>query len=141
MGLINADAIRRTRAAAIEALDQRNSLSCWKVTRPSDGGTTATSGDWTPGTAEVWRGNAHFAEDTRPELARRADTALTVAGPTLCVTACNVPLLIGDTVEAVTVLDQSLMNRTWRIVGQPGSSYGVDRHYPLEEVTHGRVVR
>lgn len=134
-----AEALRRTRDRARRSLDGRNSLSTWQVSRTTgEGVTDPETGDWDPGTVVVWTGAAHFSTSGRPFVRTRDDVGLVVEGPTWCVTADAPRFMQGDTVQAVAVDDQSLLGRVWRIAGEPGSSYAVDRHYPLEEVTDAR---
>lgn len=135
---MRAEALRRTQARARRSVDQRNSLSTWTVSRPSGGETDAETGDWAPDDEVVWSGPGHFADASRPFVRQRRDTALVVQGPTFCVTADAPRFRVGDVVAAVRVDDESLMGRAWRIVGEPGSSYAIHRHYPLEEVTDAR---
>lgn len=133
--MIRTERLLATRERARAALAERNALSEWKVTRPGPGATDPDTGDWEPGTEVVWTGNAHYFDRTHPHVRSRADTALTIEEPTLCVAVDTPPLRIGDTVEAVQVDDPGLMDRSWRITGLPGSSYAVHRHYALIEVT------
>lgn len=132
------EALRRTRNRARASLRARNSLSTWSVVRPDGGDTDEETGDWTPRQTPVWTGPAQFHDGSRPHVRTRTDTALSIAEPTLCVTADVPRLKIGDVVSPVKVDDDSLMGRSWRIVGEPGSSYAVHRHYPLQEVTNER---
>lgn len=133
--MIRAEAIRRTRDRARAAIAERNSLSTWKVTRPGVGVEDPETGDWTPTVEVVWTGPGHFSDKSRPYVRSRADAALTIEEPTLCVGVDVPPLQIGDTVEAVEVDDPGLLDRSWTITGAPGSSYAIDRHYPLQEIT------
>ena len=135
---MNPAALRRTAGRARRSTAKRNALSRWRVERAAAGGEIdPATGDWAPtSTVVVWEGAAHFSTSGRPFVRSRQDTALTVEQPTLCVTADVPRFMTGDVVTAIKVDDSSLLARSWRIVGEPGSSYGVRRHYPLEEVTH-----
>lgn len=139
--MISTDRLLRTRAHARDAVTRRNALSQWRVIRPTTGGVTdPVTGDFTPATTTVWEGDAHYSSKGRPIIRDRADTALTLQGPTLCVAVDHPPFAEGDTVEMVTGADPILTGRTWRITGTPGDSYDFHRHYPLEEVTDGNHV-
>lgn len=133
--MIRTSSIRRTRDRARRSNEQRRKLSRWKVTRPGPGTTDADTGNFTPGGETVWEGNAFYSDTSRPYMRSRADTTLTVQEPTLSVPHDAPRLLQGDVVEAVEADDVTLLERSWRITGEPGSSYGTDRDYPLEEVT------
>lgn len=134
-----AEALRRTRDRARRSLEARNSLSTWKVSRTTgEGATDPDTGDWVPATVVVWTGGGHFRSAGRPFVRVRSDVGLVVDEPSLCVDAEAPRFRKGDTVEALQVDDESLLGRVWRIAGEPGSSYAVDREYPLEEVTDAR---
>lgn len=138
---MNPARLAHARERARRATAERNSSATWAVTRPTPGGTTDDDGNWTPNTTPVWTGHGHMHSGGRPTLQRRRDTAITVEVPTLCVTGCTVRLRVGDIVTAVRSADPTLLGRHWRITGEPGSSHGIHRHYPLEEVTDGLDVR
>lgn len=128
--------IARTADRARRATAARNSTNRWLVTRPVEGeGTTdPVSGDWSPPAPITFEVHAHFRLESRPYVRSRRDTPLTIEGPRLCVDACERPLREGDVVSQVCGGDPSLDGRTWRVIGEPGSSYRIHREYPLEEV-------
>ena len=134
--MISAERIRRTRDRRNAAVTERNSLSTWTVTRATGAwAVDPETGDSVPVVEPVWSGDAHFSDNSRPHVKVRADTALTIEGPTLCVAHDVVAFEVGDAVACDSSLDATLLGRFWRVTGKPGSSYGIDRHYPLEEVT------
>lgn len=129
--------IRAARDRALAAVEVRNSLSAWSVTRGGSGPGTVdpVTGDWSPPGGSTFEVNGHFRVGVRPKIRSRMDTQLTVEEPTLCVAASEDPLEINDIVELVEGGDESLLGRVWRVVGRPASSFSIHREYPLEEVT------
>lgn len=132
--------IRATADRARRAIAQRNEASgWWTVTRPGTGDTDASTGDWTPPdevvVVERLAGHFEFEGQDRGRSRDRADGTVTVETPTLCITADEPALDIGDVVAPIEAQDQSLLGRSWTITGRPASGYGVDRHYPLVEIT------
>lgn len=135
MSLIRPEAIRRTRDRRNAAVDGRNALSTWAVKRPTGEVTDPITGDVTTTFTDVWSGNAHFSSDTKAFTRSRVDTLLTIEGPSLCVAHDVVGFELGDRVECTASDDATLPGRVWTVTGKPGSSYGRDRHYSLEEVS------
>lgn len=142
--MIRTENIRRTRDRARRGVEARNAMSTWTVTRPGTGGTTdPETGDWVPAVEFLWTGDGFYADTSRPFVKVRADTALTVEQPNLCVNydaprfkkGDTVAVAVDDSGNAINCDDPILLERSWRIVGEPGSSYNFHRHYPLDEVT------
>lgn len=129
--------IRAARDRALAAIEVRNSLSTWSVSRIGSGAGTVdpVTGDWVPPTETTFEVNGHFRVSSRPKIRSRMDAQLTVEEPTLCVAASDTPLEINDIVELEDGCDESLFGRAWRVVGRPASSFAIHREYPLEEVT------
>ena len=136
--LIPDDILEQAISARNTAVKERNAAlgSTWTVTRRTGQFTTdPTTGDATPVTQTVWSGNAKFRPGGRPVVKTRADAALTIEQPTLCVAHDVTPFRNGDTITCTASRGTSLIGRTWLVTGEPDSSNGTDRHYPLEEVT------
>lgn len=134
--MISKRALERTANRALKLTHARNSLSTWKVTRPGPLVTDPITGDTSVTTTTVYEGPAFLEAGERP-LQKVDDTGVSVSisGPRLCVTADVVRIQKGDTCTPVTVRDLSLVGRSWRVIDEPGTSYGIHREYPLEEVT------
>lgn len=134
--MIRTSSLIRTANRARRSTENRSKMSTWKITRRDDEGSFDNNGQWIPPTTTlIYEGPAFLEAQAYVNNTSREDGVFWTQTPHLRITATHPTLKIGDIAEPVKSRDATVIGRSWKITGEPASSYGVHRFYPLAEVT------